>query len=395
MAKVETDPSHLEALEERLNQVQEENRRLSEIVGRLSTAFDKVQTNGKKLLLPNGKETKDNGLAVQNGLAVVDRRTALRNLGKAAAAGVGLAAASTLLKPGTAHAAHGGGNFVNADADAALHVDNTGAGRAIIAESTSSGATILATNAGTGEVLFLTGQGPDPAVDLTTIGGIGIDATNNDELPTLRLDNNFNSSGGGPTLRLNEGSAAPPTGRGIGGELMVFDDSGLDFKDLFFLHFGTEKTTPVLWGRVATDGNFSTNELSLFSTPNRILDTRDSTKRPIISDPGSGTADPLPDGDYELNLSSALSSTATAIFATLTAVHANSAGLPGFLSLWASGAAPATSNINFGAGNTSGIATLAMTGVDGEHCMLRVAAGNAGVHVILDLISQVLPSTIL
>lgn len=318
------ESDRLEELERRLGEVEHENRRLTEAI--------------QRFIGPKG-----NGPIVNGHATVMDRREAIKSLGKAAAAGVGIAAASTLLRPGVAGAAHGGANVTNADADTAQHVENTGAGRAILADNSAV-------------------------------------------LPTIDANNAFNSSDlGAATLRLRPSPGGLPPDRGLGGELMVTNDGipSFPYNNLNFLHYGTEKDPQVNWGRVLTDNNFNTTDVQLFGTPTRAVDTRDSSKRPGL--PG-GTAE-LADGDYTLDLSGTLGTGAVGFVGTLTAVHDANVGAAGYLTVWETGNWPETSNLNFPP-NSPGIATLAMTGVTGaRECMLRVYAGGEGVHVIVDIIA--------
>ena len=105
--------------------------------------------------------------------------------------------------------------------------------------------------------------------------------------------------------------------------------------------------------------------------PIRMLDTRNEI------------AEPLPSGTWPQKLPASIPAGASAIFVTVTATQAKSAG---FMTLWGSGSKPNTSNLNYQAGSVAVANTTLVRVVKGGFQMFN----SSPTHIILDVVGYTL-----
>lgn len=272
----------------------------------------------------------------------MDRRSALRRLGGAAAAGAGLFAASAVATPEAVRAANG------------------------------DPVTIGQANAGTA-VTELTSNGADDDAALRVSSGDYTVGEFTFDLPALGLGTGPN----GPGREADQGDLLSA--------ITQSSAEGPDIADLYYYHTGREASASTA-GRVYTSDFANFLAFGAVGGNLRIMDTRDPNKRPAGTLTGNGKLDSsLGDGTYTVDVNAAIAPSTLGLIGTLTATEA---GNNGFLTLWDSGPQPEISNLNYN-GQDFSTATLAMVPLHDDGTFQLATKPGRPTHVIFDIIAQI------
>lgn len=316
-------------LEERLEALEAQNRALLGRIGELEGS------SARRGPAP-GSSSVD--AVEQLDDARVDRRKLLRNLGGAAAAGLGLFAAQSVASPQPALADHLGQDMIAGHSHTSTRTTSLSSDH-----SESTGSVPFQT-------LELVNTGTGPALNVKGGGGVA---------PlTLEVQS---SEGGADT-----GSLAA-----------VGDDS---YANLKFAHSGDSFKTnsDAIVGTVLTT-NFAQYVDFPSGFPKRAVETR-SSQGEKNHPTGSGS---LSSGTYTIDISSEVPSGTSGILGAITVVPQNNAN--GFLRFWPEGTEPDTANLAWSSGQletTSASTAITSTGT----FQLRVSGD---IHLVVDLMGVI------